>query len=457
MYWKNPLSFVSFFFCLFFQNTYGKVIRDIVSLRAGDNNENWKYLSTFSFGIGEGNFTFDIPEKVYVSNKYGNKKLNDKKRNISRGTRFYLYLDEDWERVKNSKSCQEKISLAKWYSNKFNDIVWPLEHTVSQSIRPHVWYFALADCDEYKEPITPSTIDYVLTMQNSDKTHFSYEDRIPAMIMPYLATFSLLALCFLCYQTHRYHQNTKHSFLTSTFKNSNSVSVHPTLRNLVFGTFLFFGSTVLEYLHLRKYSQDGEGMKSYFVFAEVCQWCVGLVVSLELVSISWMGYFNNGRNGSMSPTTKREKNAQIFKGVIGIMIVFHLLAVILGRCYEESHYRANYAETVYALALIINHLALYLSYIIGLYYLHTKEQVDMTKDFIFKLGAYGSLYFICTPVVIFSASFFAQYLRHQIVSLGTVGVQSFALIALARLFLSRNDFTKLSSLAYITDNYKRQF
>lgn len=454
MYSKRLLCLLLLFFCIF-QDVYSKVVRNHVSLQAGNENENWKYLSKFSFGIGEGNFTFDVPEKIYVGNKYGNRKLNEKKRNISRGTRFYLYLDEDWDKVKDSKSCKEKVSLAKWYSNKFNDIVWPLEHTVSQSIRPHIWYFAIADCDEYEQPIVPSSIDYVLGMKNTDKTHFSYEDRIPAMVMPYLATFSLLALCFLCYQMVRYNQSTKQTFLSSAItKTENRLTVHPTLRNLVFGTSLFFCATVLEYLHLRMYSQDGEGMKNYFLFAEICQWCVGLVVSLELVSISWMGYFSNGRNGDMSPTKKEQKNSQIFKYVTGGLIVFHLLVVILGRHYEDAHYRSNYAETIYALALIFIHLSLYISYIVGLYYLYTKERVDMTKDFIVKLGIYGSLYFICTPLVIFSACFFAQYLRHQIVSLGTLAVQSIALSSVARLFLTRNDFTKLSSLAYTGEWHK---
>lgn len=296
-----------------------------------------------------------------------------------------------------------------------------------QSIRPHFWYFVIADC---QAAASPSTMSYKLETYNAGGSHLSHEDIAPARMIPIFAAVFLLAMAPLGGLVYMNIQE--------------SGSLHPSIRNLILALVLFFATLVLETVNYRSYMREGRGIVLADLLAEIGSWLAQLVVSLELLGIAWAWSVDE----MLSPTTKKRQKQALLIKLVSFLAVLHVIFIVLGRQYDGAHSKYHESETVWALGLIAMRLLLFVGFAAGIVNLLTKEDNLLQRDFLLRLAALGTLYFLSIPLVVASASFFfAKYLRHQVVTIGSLTVQVTSLVSLAILLLTRNEFTEITTLS----------
>lgn len=300
--------------------------------------------------------------------------------------------------------------------------------SLDQSIRPHVWYFVIADCDAKDHP---TTLKYRLELFNSDGTHFSHEDRAPSQIYPLLLVIFWLTLIPLG------------MLIQGHMKRVGASRLHPALQHLILGLALFLASLILRTLDYRRFSQDGVGFKACNVLGEMANWMAQLVVSLELLSIAWAWSVDF----IVSPTRKQVAGKKVLTRIVVVIILLHIILILLSRQYDDAHHKHHESETIPALLLVSFRLLLGGAFFYGISILQAREYSLLQKSFVTRLSVAGGAYFISIPIVVILAStLLPPYLRHQMVALGSLSVQMIALVSLAVLFLTRNEFTEISTL-----------
>jgi hypothetical protein len=127
-------------------STQAKVATVTVQL----NRENpWKYLTKFAISIGKGRWK----ARAKFVKPVDESSPDDQQATVS------VYLDENWEESMYQDSCDKKKDSAK----RDRGIRIPLngewgpdvEGTLSQKVRPHVWYFTASDCEGNLADIKP--------------------------------------------------------------------------------------------------------------------------------------------------------------------------------------------------------------------------------------------------------------------------------------------------------------
>ena len=69
---------------------------------------------------------------------------------------------------------------------------------------------------------------------------------------------------------------------------------------------------------------------------------------------------------------------------------------------------------------------------------------DAVKGFLNELRAAGTVWFLSFPVLVFLSSLSAPYLRHRIVTGGSIASQVAALAYMTNLFLTRSAYCKVN-------------
>jgi hypothetical protein len=135
------------------------------------NRENpWRYLTKFAVSIGKGKWKVraKFVKPVDASSP------DEQKVTVS------VYLDENWEESMFQDSCDKKKDSSK----RDKGVRVPLngewssyvDGTLSQKIRPHVWYFTASDCEGYLADVKPR-LRFEFTFIQSDGSHFSTEEQ----------------------------------------------------------------------------------------------------------------------------------------------------------------------------------------------------------------------------------------------------------------------------------------
>lgn len=325
-------------------------------------------------------------------------------------------------------TCEEKLKYAKWQSAGLRGGP-PLRHAVSQSIRPHFWYFVLADCNA---GLAPSAVEYRLEMFNADGSHFSHEEKAPSRLVPVLTVAFIASMLPL-------------GLLLQTYRNRmRGQGVHSSILHLGAALLLFLASLMLETANYYVYAKNGQGLRVTDIGAEIAGWLGQLVVSLELLSIAWVWSVDT----VLTPSRKQRAGKRVMYQLIGGLVVLHILFVLLGRLYDDAHSKYHESETPWAIGLIAIRLLLGGLFAGGVHNLLVRENNLMQRHFLIKFGLLGGVYFVSIPFVITVAStFFARYLRHQVVTVGSAAVQVGSLVGLSVLLLTRNEYTELASLS----------
>jgi hypothetical protein len=226
----------------------------------------WKYVSKFGYGIGTG--TFKVRLQLITP-----KNIPEEKR-----IQFQVYLDEDWTDVdamgdvcnRSSRARQGReiklVTEGKWGP-------W-VNGSLSQKVRPHIWYFALNDCSRVLQNFT-HRVRFELIAQQDGGSEFSCEMRWMLLANTvFLAGFSVFAW---------YFTQSAQKFMKC------AGSIHPVIWVLISAMLVQYVAQVFHVLHLWRYSYDGSGIKALEVLSEIFFYAEpGIADILAHLDSSWL-------------------------------------------------------------------------------------------------------------------------------------------------------------------------
>jgi len=395
----------------------GKVQRGIIDLRKGKesslDDHHWQFVSKFGYGIGNGRYRMRtrladgalLPETPYLD--------------------FHLFLDEHWDNVETLPSCSLRNGKAMrtqplYLTESGAWSQWTLG-TLSQKMRPHIWYFAASSCNHEAGGL-PLVIEYEIHMLQGDGSHYSVE-------MQSTMIWNSLGLLCLCVFIARFCSRC-HSFSRS------AGGLHQVIWILVLGIALQFIAQTAHTMHLWRYQSDGTGIKILDVMSEVLFMLSQVVQTTLLIAIG-MGYtLLPGRHGRML----------IVKCIALLSLVIHATLVCFGKLQDESSCKYHENEGAVGWVLMSVRLMLFCWFVFATQASQEQGGLRLHQFFqSFRLA--GSVYFLAYPVLLVVVQVFAPYLQHPIMQIGLLAMQTTSHVWLAELFLSRGMFFKVSALS----------
>lgn len=374
---------------------------------------NWKYVSKFAMDIGKGDWTIRV--------RY-NKPLNETDEEVK--LKASIYLDDNWNDVLSQDVCKSKLAEAKRVKNLSVPVngEWSKEitGTLSQKARPHVWFFAVSDCDGALYGKARFRVE--ITVTNSDGSQFSLEEQG----LEYMYTLLLVFFAvFLFNSTRR---------VLKRYRSTEEIE-GPQL-GLSIAVIAAFISLLMECLHLWVYSYNGRGLIVLDFMAQALEVISQLTLSVIfiLVSSGWTLKY------------REFPDSDIYLPVSLLVVMLHVLIVGLGRITDDSYYKFSDLEGVPGFLLVAMRLGMWgwLLYCIkDLLSSVTGRLATFTQYF----GVLASVYFLALPVIIVVSWAFEPYQRHKVVTIGTWLLQVLAIAAMSHLFSEKSSYYKLSTMS----------
>lgn len=372
----------------------------------------WQFVGKFGYGIGEGAYSIRMKLRESAA--------------MAKGKYFHfnVFLDEEWDKVEAMTSCDERLSHArKRHSLSFDDVgEWRgLSHTITQNVRPHIWYFVFGDCRDSSNDVT-GLIDYEIHWTQSDGSEFGVE-------MHYMMAWNLLALA--C----------SSSFLAWYMKRCRDVvrsvgDLHAVIWALSLAIALQYAGQVLHTLHLQSYSSNGRGIVSLDLCSEVFVMLSQVVQTALLIAIA-MGY-------TLLPV--QSCRIDVVKWIAAVSLAIHTGLVSFGKLQDESACKYHENEGAVGWLLLTVRLLLFAWFWMAIQASQVQGGLRL-HDFFQRFRIAGSLYFLAYPSLFAIVQVFAPYLQHPILQIGSLVMQTASCVWLAELFLSRGMYFKVSVLS----------
>jgi len=386
-----------------------------VVLSGTDPELKWEYVSKFGYGVGAGDYS------MRVRLHDGQKKTKHARLSLE------VFLDEDWDSVQSLPRCQRAQEgparavkpLMLPGNGKWGKLT---TGNVYQSIRPHIWYFAFSNCDAKFAHLLNGTvvIDYEIRAQDGG-SEFSVE-------MQYMFPMSVGALLifsvFLLHFAMRCH----------VFRRSVG-SIHLVVGILAAAILLQFAGQVFEVVHLCRFKDDGVGVESFDVLAQILLMMSQVVQTTLLISIA-LGY-------TLLHATVDEVG--LVKPAALAISVIHAALVAIGKFHGNSAFKYHENEGVVGWALLTLRCGMYMWFVMAVNKSQQKGGFRL-QAFLLQFRTAGSIYFLAYPVLFVIVQVFAPYLQHPIMQTGLLTMQTASHFWLASLFLSRGDYFKASVL-----------
>lgn len=393
--------------------TEGKVQKGVIHFDRSTGRHNWQFVSKFAYGLGDGQYSMRTrlqqgssrPEAPYLD--------------------FHIFLDEQWGDVESLRSCKAKKKKAKrtqpLYLSKGGEWSAWASGTLVQKMRPHIWYFAVSDCNQ-DQGGPPLSLEYEIHLTQVDGSEFSIEMR--GMSVWSIAVV-MASACFIASYWSRCQ-----SFMES------AGGLHTVIWTLSAAMAMQFVAQVLHAVHLWRYSSDGSGLHAMDMISEVLFMLSQVVQTALLIAIG-MGY-------TLLP--KRSGHMAIVKWIACFSLVIHAGLVSFGKLQDET--ACKYHENEGAVGWVLLSVRLLLLAWFGF---ATQESLyqggPQLQDFLYRFRVAGILYFLAYPLLFIVVQVFAPYLQHPIMQIGLFLMQSSSVVWLAHLFLSRGTYFKVSVLS----------
>jgi hypothetical protein len=259
-------------------------------------------------------------------------------------------------------------------------------------------------------------------MKQFDGSEFSYEMR------PVMTVNAIALACLVCFLL-RYCARCA-SFAKSTG------TLHAVIWILSAAIALQFIAQLLHTLHLWGYRSNGVGMPIADLLAEVLLMLSQVVQTALLIAIA-MGY-------TLLPS--KAGNVVIVKWIAVASLTIHAALVTFAKTQDESHCKFHENEGPIGWVLLSVRLLLFA-------WFHFATQASQQEgglrlqDFLRSFHRAGAIYFMGYPVLFVVVQFFAAYLRHPIMQVGLLAMQTASSLWLSELFLSRGTYFKVSVLS----------
>jgi hypothetical protein len=391
-----------------------KVQRGTVRMGGSDEASHFQYVSKFGYQVGQGKF--EVKARLL-----GEPLPEGKKAPID----FQVYLDEDWELMQsispcdrqNDKRSKQNRQLDLLSSQAWNSVS---RGTLNQKVRPHIWYFVFSSC-RGKDEGEQYDIEYELNMKQFDDSEFSIEMR------PMLLTHMLVLLGLTAFLA-RFASRCQHFLRTMG-------SMHPVICTLVVAVVLQWTAQAFHTSHLWRFRADGEGMPAVDMLSEVLFMLSQVVISTMLIAIA-QGY---------TLVTSHGDELSVIKPVAAVVAIIHVALVFCdnmqGEASDKHHENAGSVGWV----LLAIRLGLFAWFKVGTGALQRNASFKL-QNFLQIYHLAGSLYFLAYPVFLVLVQVFAPYLRHTILQMGLLTMQTCSSFWLADLFLSRGMYHDISAL-----------
>eukprot|EP01071_Lankesteria_metandrocarpae_P008812 Lankesteria_metandrocarpae@DN5059_c0_g1_i1.p1 len=361
-----------------------------------------------------------------------------------------VFLDEEWEllRIRKQPLC-EHLTRAR--------VVKPItiepdgetlvSGELSQWIRPHVWYFVLADCEdqivtglsnataipvetfkrrvnEKQRRVQKLGVQYSLLVKQPDGSHLSYEMICSSVFNLFgLAAFATLFM-FLMVKEVRQLKKTGMGF-------------HPLLIMVNAAFVLQIIGLSFSLLHLYLYSALGRN----FVVAEAVSEVLLLLARTVMTFFTIFVALGFGLNVAKRVPT------EALLAVSAFVLCLKLSIVTLDKMAVDERLRFHSLDGWSSVMLCVVHVALWILFVVSAVY--TSKISSALSSFLrgrFFLAA--SMFLLSFPFLSLVTAGFAPYLRQRVFLVGSLGVQLVSLYWLGWLMISeKGDFFRVSQLS----------
>lgn len=384
------------------------------------------------------------------------------------GIALFIFNAEDWPKYHKLPTCMDRARLAtslfsianqgevnaeQALQNTYRLQRFKGEYKFKRELKPEkdgeVLYVVIADCslEQIFHKVPP--INYHITFLNQDS-------HIPADMYTLRATYIVL-VCLLF---------AAGGYGTMLVKSQQqSLGSLPLISKMLMGAyFLNLIGTLFMAIHLQIYTSSGSGMWILESLSILSNACFKTVVNFVLLALACGWTLTDDSSGMAFMVALRDPS-KMFKitdsGVPAITAVPSALVVLLFIIFfivvefydlmtsnrEDDHGKAHNHDSAAGRLLMLMEVAF-----CGLFLFttsSTRKVVNLRqKDFLLWLMVAGALWFLVTPVLVVTSPMMARVSRHRIITVGSISLQSTALVLMCRLFLTRSsEYYKLSSMA----------
>jgi hypothetical protein len=372
-------------------------------------------VSKFGYAIGRGKIDVRVRHREELLEQDANVK-------------FFIYLDEKWPLAATVDPCSHEssgiVTVAK--SLNFSETIgeWgePIHHTLTQYVRSHIWYFAMADCEGSLGNQTVE-LDYEMHAWQHDDSEFGVESRysLSTEIVSLVGYGALL--CYMAYRCQAIRESA--GFL------------HPVIWALACGAALQCASQVTHLIHLVRYSADGEGLWMLDVSAEILFMGSQVLHATLLIAIA--------RGYTLLPSNKSDEST-VRLGFIATLAA-HAALVWFSKVQEgTSSHRHHDKDGFLGSVIVFVRVLLLVCFLASANSTRSRAGYEL-DSFLRKFQSAGALYFLAYPVLFLIVGLFAPYLRQPISHCGLLLMQATVDVWLTTMFLSRGAYFKVSSLS----------
>mmetsp|Transcript_102543 Transcript_102543/g.265165 ORF Transcript_102543/g.265165 Transcript_102543/m.265165 type:complete len:433 (-) Transcript_102543:282-1580(-) len=386
----------------------------VVRLGGPEEQHRWQYLGKFGYGIGVG--TYDLRLRLRNPLPEGASPMR---------VDLDVFLDEDWHRVEPLAACRRSQEARQTHrmvelSRHGGWGPW-VGGELAQSVRPHLWYFALSGCG-LQGALEARDIEFELVMRQADHSHLSIEQR-------WMPAATILALLSLSAFLARFMVNCRQ------FRRSVGI-VHPVIKTLAAAVVLQWVAQVLHLVHFSGFRADGQGIAVAEAAAEVLFMMSQVVISTLLIVIA-SGYTLN---------TARTDGMGMVRPAAAAIAIVHILLVCNSQLSADTSDKHHENGGYVGWMLLVSRLALY-GWFVSLVRQHSQKGGYRLQLFLQRFQTAGSMYFLAYPALFLLTQVFAPYLRHPIMQIGLALMQTASAFWLSDLFLSRSAYFEVSTLS----------
>eukprot|EP00931_Biecheleriopsis_adriatica_P119617 TRINITY_DN94841_c0_g1_i1.p1 TRINITY_DN94841_c0_g1~~TRINITY_DN94841_c0_g1_i1.p1 ORF type:complete len:509 (-),score=68.70 TRINITY_DN94841_c0_g1_i1:43-1509(-) len=407
----------------------GKVQVSTVSLggmEAGERKR-WAYLSKFGYATGQGQyrvrFRFHrLPTGVRASGTAANVSL-----------RFEAYLDEHWPQVEPiADQCKRGDKAKKFKAavltpdEKWGD--W-ITGSVKQSVRSHIWYYALSDCQSGDKmelsSLSPTNrgieVDFEIEFLQENGSHFGVEQRwtLPSNVLSLLG-FAAFVVIFA---------------MRCRSEAESAGKLHAVLWTLAAVVALQLAAQALHALHLMRYSSNGTGIRAMEICAEMFFILAQLVQSALLILIG-LGY-------TLTPVKIQPELVCLVAITLSLV---HIVLVFVTKSEDGAADKFHDYETVAGKIVLVIRLLLYAGFLWAVHRTRTGVGFRL-RNFLGSFRLAGTVFFLGPPLLVLGVTPFAPYLRPPILTTAFLLLQIGTNLWLHNLFLSRGEYFNVSNLS----------
>jgi hypothetical protein len=393
----------------------------------------WRFLGKFAYSTGTG--TADIKFVPSVRKNFVLPKIKPKK--LPGNAKMALFIDTDWDEIHNDKTltCEQKLSRAKSIKqfSKAKQAPQQQELTfdfkVSQSIRPHVWFIVLANCEAENLPVRDKQgiqLDYVLRFEDSDGSHFGYDEG--GLYEIHL----ILLFAWVGFLMKGLHE------ITELRKRGREIT--PLLIVFACASVTYWLSLFTEVIHLHIYQDDGVGSPVCNMLSTLLLLAFKCIIACAFLVVAW-GY---------TITTNTFAPFQAYFVPVFIFVTFANVIFSILASTMSSPFTYHDFESFAGGVLVFFRVLLFIGFAVGVkstlsgkaimaQFDKDKRLSMKSKTFLKQFAVFAGLWYLSLPVLTIVSSIIAPYLRHKVVSLGNIIISSICIVIVGFMLLNKEN------------------